>query len=436
VQPQRTSPHSFWLLLSRSIRELTLFGGGFLLLLLAASFEPFNNELNRTDENPDKVVPGHLDLSQRLGYAVLLGGGIGTINPLNEEAQTNGLGGYNLQVHEAISNCVDNRLLRPNSISNIDLSALTLSIIAAEKYNRGTFSRKLEFFVARLNQILGGKVPDFTYGVAQMRLSHARDILRERGLDKGLSDYDIMEILEDDCASVAIASDFVSRSVVSADRFSHSPEEIIKKVAQEYNGSPSLASGTFLYTQAVTGAYNLISHGNTGDIQTNDEQIKSFCMSFPYASRESEDKLKQKLDELESSGEATTSPTAPASEARYRVTLSEPPEPAKAEKKGKANRLTEPPPPPPPPPPRKSVIPPGSNVKIHLWTEERSPKSFSKALDIARSEWLMNEFANENILRARVHITNLDSPSVFKNRCGEEMASNISFAHIAFDKGK
>lgn len=113
--------------------------------------------------------------------------------------------------------CLPNR-----AAEDPDLRRITLALVALENYARPKGARWLEFKIARSIGALSGRTPDLSLGVAQLRVSTARDIMGPPRLD----DVEILSLLEDDCESVKIAFRYVERLAIKHASFCE-PKRVI-----------------------------------------------------------------------------------------------------------------------------------------------------------------------------------------------------------------
>lgn len=449
--------------------------------MLTAAFEPFNNEQNFSTEDPAKVVPGHLNLGQRLGYAILVGGGLATINGADSPSAAAFVGrgiattsspdspsaaakmqpmrdwtvSSNLTLSQLFENCVASGATESGDQA-VNISVLTASIIAAEAFNRGEFDRRLEFLFGRAAGFLTGATPDLSYGLPQIRLSRVRDLLRQEGLPDQLSGDDLLTILENNCTAMSLAARLINNLVGDIRKSDPglSTDQLIAKTAQTYSGAESITNSSFLYSEAVKGAYHLLTDGKSSDLEGNepppDSGITRFCIHFGRAMRVGEpdvmsgwrNSIAQSADDLPPTADApspqsTTAPAAPNSPtaAPNKSAKALPPPllpPARALLPPKTAIPSAPPPAEIlPKAPSPATIPADARVTVSLWTEEQSPKAFTDELNRVRASWIVDQFTQHaKLARNRITVRYLSAPTGKALSCGEEMSATDSVAYI------
>jgi len=407
-------------LLSRSIREIGLLGLISAPFMIAACFEPFNNEQNYSSEDPQTVVEGHLALAQRLGYAILLKDKLATIVAPEADSEANSTvqpkrdwaSGRNLRLNDTFFTCIRGRAdqVRP---SQIDLRALTAAIIGAEEYNRGAVQRRFEFIIAQAVWSVTGFVPNFTFGISQLRLSRARELLSARGFPSSLSDYDVLDILKDDCTVMSLSAQLITTLAANdeSEGSDKTVDELVTAVAVQYNGAQAVTESSFLYTEAVRGAYNLVAHPNENDEQGEGEPRTNnkigFCITFARGEIEGAENVAQEL-----AAAAATSDVPPA------VQRSGPP--MSVLQPGSAQKLASDP----------STLAGGKRVRIRFWIEEPYSKSVVAQLTRARTEWLAANLARQNVPKDRFSVSLLASAEKASELCKGAMPPSTSFAYI------
>lgn len=253
---------------------LCIFGLGalFIVCLLVPAF---NSERSATTDRPGGVVvAGRLTLTQRLGYAILLNSGVADLRELADKERSDLLNQIDLPPWPVeLSNdslmpqCVADDIIK---IGNEDLSlqALTLSIISAEMYNRDGIIRRAKFPVSDIYNAIFGKIPNFSYGVAQVKLETAKHIL-EKKFDNKLIDNDILELLRNDCDNASIAEQYV-KDIIDENAVVGTRDDAIDKVASVYVGAERNSEGSRLYIESVLGAYYLLRPNDPATPETAD----------------------------------------------------------------------------------------------------------------------------------------------------------------------
>jgi hypothetical protein len=438
------------------------------LFMLTAAFEPFNNEQNFAIEDPAKVVPGHLNLGQRLGYAILVGGGIATINGPDSPGAAAKMqpvrdwtSGSNLTLSQLFKSCVANGATESGDQA-VDIWALTASIIAAEAFNRGEFDRRLEFLFGRAAAFLTGAAPDLSYGLPQIRLSRVRDLLHQEGLPDRLSGDDLLAILENNCTAMSLAARLVKNLLDDVRKTDPglSIDQVIVKTALTYNGAESITSSSFLYSEAVKGAYHLLTDNVSADLAADemvpDSGTTRFCIYFgraiwvgaPDVMSGWRNAVAQSAPDLPPAADAPSpqstaplvpAPAAPNKSAKALLPPASPPAKALPPPLPPSKSFIPSAPPPvgiPPTTPTPDAIPENARVTVSLWTEERSPKAFTDELNRARAGWIVDQFTqNAKLPRDQVTVRYLSARTGTALSCGEEMSATDSVAYIQISIG-
>jgi len=275
--------HPDWAHLGRAaIKEFALFGVVGMLFLVVTLFEAHNNKRSYLNFAAEGGVP----LSVRLGHAILVKAGYLTVVFLDEHGkivdeisperssfgvisiEEEGSVGEELQHESPEFKCLGefSPLVIPGA-GILDIKKLTLAIIAAEKYNRSSFHRMTESWLAALLVRLGARLPEFSFGLAQIRPASVRSFLQEELDQAEFSDRDFLTLLTNDCHNVRLAAKYInmlSHQVASPT----SIDELISTIAQAYNGSVTPTIHGLRYVDAVTGAYHLLW---SGDLRADDE---------------------------------------------------------------------------------------------------------------------------------------------------------------------
>jgi len=94
-----------------------------------------------------------------------------------------------------------------------DVAPYAVAVVAAEMFNRNLVHRQFERIYSKIVQFITGRVPDLSYGTAQIRPSRVRRLLQERPEEtravlgnENPSDREIVERLWDECASLSLAA--------------------------------------------------------------------------------------------------------------------------------------------------------------------------------------------------------------------------------------
>jgi hypothetical protein len=374
--------------LSRSsVKELFFFGLIGMLFIVVALLEPYNTELASSAADAKTMAQDHLKLSERLGSAILLGAGYVKIPPISNISQIGDSPVLSLYL-ELKEEHPDLQCIKVNTSSHsqgniaVDTRILTVTIVAAEQYNRAYWERRMEEELAEFTLKYRGRLPDFSLGLAQIRPSIARRILKGELEQFDLADADLLEILVNNCQNARLAAKYVE-SLAHQFASARNADELIAKVAQAYNGSSTQTIHGLRYVDAVMGAYHLLT---TEDSLTEESEAKqteiNACAQFRIAAVAAE-------RDVEWSGE---DPDA------YKKILQE--------SAGKAE------------------------VQVYLLNADPGPSSYIERLAMLRSEWLIKKLIEYGFARERVFVEQLSVQESNKRFCQGEEDSLPSFANI------
>lgn len=141
----------------------------------------------------------------------------------------------------------------------LDIEKLTAAIIAAEKYNRNYYQRKLEILLAQVSLKYKNTIPNFSYGLAQIKPDKIRKLLENELNNYSVDDFILLDTLRDNCQNVRLAGQYIQKlSNKFISRENNSVEKLIELVALEYNGADKENINGMRYIDAVKGAYNLL----------------------------------------------------------------------------------------------------------------------------------------------------------------------------------
>ena len=149
-----------------------------------------------------------------------------------------------LRPHWVPSDCASKYVVRlPDSLNNPETSRrvphLALAIVAIEKFNRNAMHRAVERTYAELHRSVSGRLPDLSFGPAQIRLSLLRRIAAERpdwptaAAWSSMSDDQLLDKLWQECealkmvATVVLHELAVPREPVCNDSGCVDPEQIV-----------------------------------------------------------------------------------------------------------------------------------------------------------------------------------------------------------------
>jgi hypothetical protein len=259
---------------SDAMKELAFLLIGGALFLAATGFDGYNTEQQMNSEDSATVERDHLDLSERLGYAILTKAGYGTVElPPEDELKMAPV--MHLVWH---SDHPDFRCIDPavkggtGNREAIDPFLLLASIVAAEKYNRSAFVRNSEELIARSMLSLSGSVPDFSLGVSQIRPSIIRASVDQAVGDVGLSDREVLDLALSNCTNVVAADRYVRGLIATLDPAT--PKyQIVAEVSRRYVGAAGDGENGEMYQTAVGGAYRLLETALYGYGSGEDDQM-------------------------------------------------------------------------------------------------------------------------------------------------------------------
>gem|GEM_PF-5960284 len=406
------SPLSWAALLKKTGRELLLFAGLGGLFAVAAFFEPFNNEKPYTGQTPDQVVRDHLTMPERLGYAILLRSGYaqvqlydegeGTAISLSEQKNR-----QNIALHLSIASSHPELVcLRPDytvavaDIGGIDIHNLTIAILAAEKYNRSAFERRIEFGLADILLRLTGRLPNFSYGLAQLRPEIARQVLRNE-LGDALSDRDLLALLDNPCQNARLASQYLEILVKQAGA-AKTLEALIAQVARTYNGAVTPTIQGLRYADAVFGAYGLIPSDYVGDPAPSvAADVDIHCLTYEPGAVAFSDATMLKSAML-GSGDAAESEqdkSAPVS--------------------------------------KKPVVPPAErDIQLKFSTTDPGPGAYTELLAQRRKLWLVEQLTALGYNRQRISIADIRPEESLSAACGDSESKSDLEPSVEIDVSK
>jgi hypothetical protein len=376
VPSRPTSRRTWQLLRERTVADLKsalLIAAAFFGVLL---FPTFNSELVAVGENPGEVVPGRLSLSQRLGYATLLSSGLASLSTLSEEERNERR--HNAQppwLLEAISasplpQCMVSRTIKIGD-NSLDVQALSTAIVAAEMYNRNWFVRSAKRVLGRLHHRIFGTYPNFSYGIAQVKLATARMTV-QGSFGSGLSDAELFELLQGDCDNINVASRYIE-SLAAAQPATGNLRSLIGRIGAIYSGAEPGSEGSFLYEQSIVGAYFLLQPEPSEAEPAAAEDKVQYCVGFARG------------DETGTNGSDVADAIKGAPKA-------------------------------------------GIAVHAEIWTDETSPSSYRDGLSAKRRAWVVGELVGMGFDKSRVTVTAIGrKPAKALSPCG------LSYATITVD---
>jgi hypothetical protein len=264
----------------RTLSEFRAFGIVAIFFALSLLAKPYEETTSKVDQNK-------LTLSKRLGYAILHRAGY--IQPIEYEAspeansdsdtdeKTRERWVYQGNSHQDFACIEPFPIMVLPSGQVLDPTTLTKAIIAAEKYNRNSLRRNLESQIARFLIPFMGKLPDFSYGLAQIKAETARSLMQLDNIQ--MEGSELLDFIADDCQNIRLASEYTfslleevkndsqEQTLSSEERRQEefiSTEEVIQRVASKYNGSSRESISGLRYIDAVNGAYNILAQEVSG----------------------------------------------------------------------------------------------------------------------------------------------------------------------------
>lgn len=276
MESQRTS-RQFWELLNKNtLRELFIYSLLCAIFFLSTSVNPFNTEQPYNEEDRRSTAIEHLPLSKRLGYAILLNAGYINVELHNKDGAAISTNEQKTKEDTSLNFTINSQhdinLLSDINSNDIDIKKLTIAILAAEKYNRNFFEQKTELIIGKLFLKFFGFLPDFSYGIAQVRPSTAKKVFfEEMGLKK-IPDSKIIYLLENNKHNIIIAEKYISILYTKNRYSSQNIDEKIKIIAKEYNGSNHKSISGLNYSEAVLGAYNILTFIDSSYEESDENQ--------------------------------------------------------------------------------------------------------------------------------------------------------------------
>jgi hypothetical protein len=131
--------------------------------------------------------------------------------------------------------------------------AFTLSVVAVENYVRPPLRRWVEEIVARTNFHLLGRIPDFSFGIGQVRLSTAKLLVQQGTAKKTLVTYDDKELLElilNPCENISLVNEYLSL-LIKKSGFNHFDREAAFVILGQYNGQQESDQHNQIYQEVV-----------------------------------------------------------------------------------------------------------------------------------------------------------------------------------------
>lgn len=163
---------------------------------------------------------------------------------------------------------------------------LTVALLAAEKYNRSSFQRRMEGWLARLSLRLKNKLPEYTYGLAQLKPLTARRLLASEVGSDPLPDRELLALLTNTCHSARLAEFYVD-SLARKFAGSGSTDQVLERIIRTYNGASSETVHGMRYLDAVRGAYQLLVQAYDEFEMLSAPRDKAItCLDFRFASPE------------------------------------------------------------------------------------------------------------------------------------------------------
>jgi hypothetical protein len=268
------------------MKELAFLLIGGVLFLAATGFDGYNTEQQMNSEDSATVERDHLDLSERLGYAILTKAGYGTVElPPEDELKMAPVMRLVWHSDHPDFRCIDPAVkMGTGNRDAIDPFLLLASIVAAEKYNRSAFVRNSEELIARSMLSLSGSVPDFSLGVSQIRPSIIRASVDQAVGDVGLSDREVLDLALSSCTNVVAADRYV-RGLIGALDPAMPKYQIVAEVSRRYVGAAGDGENGEMYQTAVGGAYRLLETALYGFESGEGDQMPPAgflgCIMFP-----------------------------------------------------------------------------------------------------------------------------------------------------------
>jgi hypothetical protein len=131
--------------------------------------------------------------------------------------------------------------------------AFILSVIAVENYARPPFRRWLEEVVARANLQFLGEVPDYSFGVGQIKLSTARLVIQQGTTTKTVvvnNNRELLKLVLDPCENMRLASEYLNM-LMKKSGFSHFTKKSAFAILRQYNGQQDLDQKNQIYQEVV-----------------------------------------------------------------------------------------------------------------------------------------------------------------------------------------
>ncbi len=266
------------------LRDLWLGVVVFLFIIGYLTLPQYHTEQHLSGESPKDTIQGRLSLEERLGYAALIESGYGTVQYVKNEDIDKSIENhegnpFRVTVLNERFTCIMVPVLT-HTFSNF--RELVESILVVETSARDGFRRAVEFKIGKVWLRLFGSAPNFTYGVGQIRLSVAKRIFANI-VDRHLSDIQMLELLEDPCENINIASQYIAEitdKVLSTKNL----KDPIGNIASIYAGIVNEASDNFFYVASVRGVFELLGgHYPRNEVAEEEkpEELNAYlCVGF------------------------------------------------------------------------------------------------------------------------------------------------------------
>jgi hypothetical protein len=133
-----------------------------------------------------------------------------------------------------------------------------LAIIAVENYGRPPFRRWLQEILARACLAVCGKVPDFSLGIGQVKLSTARMVLQLQAPGSAEADAKLLDLLLNPWENLRIVQGYLEL-LMEQNGFHNFNKPAAIVILKQYNGQVSSGQCNQIYQEVVWEAFRYLA---------------------------------------------------------------------------------------------------------------------------------------------------------------------------------
>jgi hypothetical protein len=134
-----------------------------------------------------------------------------------------------------------------------------LAVVAVENYGRPLLRRWLEELLAKISLALLGRIPDYSLGVGQLKLSTARLVVDQKATrkqDDTLADSELLQLVVNPCENLGIVHGYLDL-LMHKFGFSSFDKSAAMIILRHYNGQQSLKQESQIYQEVVWEVFSL-----------------------------------------------------------------------------------------------------------------------------------------------------------------------------------